>query len=99
MRICWKSPRNCAGKFPNLRFLWVGDGLLRQQFEDEMKHMALRSLHPDRHGSAAGVPELTAAMDILVHPSRREGLAAALPQGGLAKSRLSRTTSTATAKA
>ena len=30
------------------------------------------------------VPELTNAMDILVHPSRREGLARALPQGQLA---------------
>jgi glycosyltransferase involved in cell wall biosynthesis len=30
------------------------------------------------------VPELTAAFDILVHPSRREGLARALPQGQLA---------------
>jgi glycosyltransferase involved in cell wall biosynthesis len=32
----------------------------------------------------ARVPELTAAMDILVHPSRREGLARALAQAGLA---------------
>jgi glycosyltransferase involved in cell wall biosynthesis len=31
------------------------------------------------------VPELTNAMDILVHPSRREGLARALPQGALAR--------------
>src|SRR5690606_29955899 len=30
------------------------------------------------------VPGYTAAMDILVHPSRREGLARALPQGALA---------------
>jgi glycosyltransferase involved in cell wall biosynthesis len=30
------------------------------------------------------VPQLTAAMDILAHPSRREGLARALPQGSLA---------------
>ena len=30
------------------------------------------------------VPELTGAMDVLVHPSRREGLARALPQGQLA---------------
>ena len=29
------------------------------------------------------VPELTAAMDVLAHPSRREGLARALPQGAL----------------
>src|ERR1700733_13247187 len=31
------------------------------------------------------IPELTNAMDILVHPSRREGLARALPQGSLAR--------------
>ena len=31
------------------------------------------------------VPELTGAMDILVHPSRREGLARSLPQGQLAQ--------------
>jgi glycosyltransferase involved in cell wall biosynthesis len=30
------------------------------------------------------VPELAGAMDILVHPSRREGLARALPQAALA---------------
>src|SRR5437588_3420153 len=30
------------------------------------------------------VPKYTAAMDILVHPSRREGLARALPQAALA---------------
>jgi glycosyltransferase involved in cell wall biosynthesis len=32
----------------------------------------------------ADVPQYTAAMDILAHPSRREGLARALPQGSLA---------------
>jgi glycosyltransferase involved in cell wall biosynthesis len=30
------------------------------------------------------VPQLVNAMDVLVHPSRREGLARALPQGALA---------------
>jgi glycosyltransferase involved in cell wall biosynthesis len=30
------------------------------------------------------IPELAGAMDVLVHPSRREGLARALPQGSLA---------------
>ena len=38
-------------------------------------------------------------MDILVHPSRREGLARALPQGRWRGGRSSPTTSTATAKA
>jgi glycosyltransferase involved in cell wall biosynthesis len=32
----------------------------------------------------AKIPELANAMDVLVHPSRREGLARALPQASLA---------------
>ena len=78
------APAMCA-RFPELRFLWVGDGLLRGQFEQRMEQMKLR----DRFiitgmVPPARVPELTAAMDILIHPSRREGLARALPQGSLA---------------
>src|SRR5205085_4358744 len=72
-------------KFPELRFLWVGDGILRGQFERRMETMGLR----DRFVLTGmvppeDVPQYTAAMDILVHPSRREGLARALPQGSLA---------------
>ena len=73
------APELC-GQFPNLRFLWVGDGLLRPRLEAEMIRLGLRDrfiltgmVPPQR------IPELTAAMDILVHPSRREGLARALP--------------------
>jgi len=78
------APALCA-KHPNVRFLWVGDGLLREQFERRMTAMGLRDrfvltgLVPP-----ARIPELTGAMDMLVHPSRREGLARALPQGSLA---------------
>jgi glycosyltransferase involved in cell wall biosynthesis len=78
------APRLCQ-RSPNLRFLWIGDGLLREQFENRMTQMGLRDrfiltgLVPP-----ARIPELTGAMDILVHPSRREGLARALPQGSLA---------------
>jgi glycosyltransferase involved in cell wall biosynthesis len=78
------APQLCA-RFANLRFLWVGDGLLRASFERRIAAMNLQDrfiftgLVPP-----AQVPELTAAMDILVHPSRREGLARALPQGALA---------------
>jgi glycosyltransferase involved in cell wall biosynthesis len=78
------APQLC-GQFPNLRFLWVGDGLLRPRLEAEMNRLGLRDrfiltgmVPPQR------VPKLTAAMDLLVHPSRREGLARALPQAGLA---------------
>ena len=78
------APALCA-EFPQLRFLWVGDGLLRSVFEKRIADMGMKSrfiltglVPPDE------VPDLTAAMDVLVHPSRREGLARALPQGSLA---------------
>jgi glycosyltransferase involved in cell wall biosynthesis len=74
----------CA-KFPKLRFLWVGDGVLRKKLEFRIGMMALLDrfiltglVPPGR------IPELVNSMDILVHPSRREGLARALPQGSLA---------------
>ena len=77
------APDLCR-RFPLLRFLWVGDGLLRPQFERRIAELGLQ----DRFVLAGlvppeQVPELTAAMDILAHPSRREGLARALPQGAL----------------
>ena len=78
------APQLCRD-FPNLRFLWIGDGLLRRQFDRQIAQMGLTDrfiltglVPPER------IPELTHAMDILVHPSRREGLARALPQGSLA---------------
>ena len=78
------APALCA-RFPSLRFLWVGDGLLRPAFERRIGEMGLGSrfiltglVPPER------VPQLVNAMDVLVHPSRREGLARALPQGALA---------------
>jgi glycosyltransferase involved in cell wall biosynthesis len=78
------APDLCS-RFPNLRFLWVGDGSLRPRFEQRIAEMKLQDrfiltgLVPPTK-----IPELTNAMDILVHPSRREGLARALPQGELA---------------
>jgi glycosyltransferase involved in cell wall biosynthesis len=78
------APQLCQ-QFPNLRFLWIGDGILRPQFEQQISAMNLRDrfiltglVPPTR------IPELVNAMDILAHPTRREGLARALAQGGLA---------------
>ena len=78
------APELCK-KFPQLRFLWVGDGLLRPHLEQRMNEMGLR----DRFILTGmipptDVPMFAGAMDILAHPSRREGLARALPQGSLA---------------
>ncbi len=78
------APALCS-TFPQLRFLWVGDGTLRPAFERRMERMGLRDrfiltgmVPPTK------VPQYAGAMDILAHPSRREGLARALPQGSLA---------------
>src|SRR5206468_7288830 len=70
----------------NLRFLWIGDGILRHEFENRIARMSLADrfiltgLVPPQE-----IPQLVNAMDILVHPSRREGLARALPQAELAQ--------------
>lgn len=78
------APELCR-ELPQVRFLWVGDGLLREFFEHRIAQMGLTDrfiltglVPPEK------VPELTAAMDVLAHPSRREGLARALPQASLA---------------
>lgn len=77
------APALCQ-RFPQLRFLWVGDGLLRPLFEQQIARLGLGDrfiltglVQPSQ------IPELANAMDILAHPSRREGLARALPQGQL----------------
>jgi glycosyltransferase involved in cell wall biosynthesis len=78
------APDLCA-RYPALRFLWVGDGTLRNRFENRMNQMGLRDRFILTGMVLPGeVPELAGAMDILVHPSRREGLARALPQAALA---------------
>jgi glycosyltransferase involved in cell wall biosynthesis len=78
------APGLCV-RHPTLRFLWIGNGSLRRGFERRMREMGMRDkfiltglVKPEE------VPELAGAMDILVHPSRREGLARALPQAALA---------------
>ena len=70
---------------PNLRFLFVGDGLWREKLQKQIDEAGMH----DRFQFTglvppARIPELLGAMDILVHASRREGLARALPQALLA---------------
>ena len=70
---------------PNARFLFVGDGILAEKLRRQIAaagltgHFLFTGLAPpDR------VPELIAAMDIVVHASLREGLARVLPQALIA---------------
>ena len=79
------APALCA-RFPDLRFVWIGDGILREQFDQQIAAMNLTHrfiftglVPPTR------IPELVNALDIVAHPSRREGLARAIPQGQLAR--------------
>lgn len=66
---------------PQAKFLFVGDGILRAKFEQQIteaglaNHFLLVGLVPPRE-----IPKYISAMDILVHASLREGLARALPQ-------------------
>lgn len=70
---------------PNVRFLLVGDGLLRKQLERKIeeagleKYFVFTGLVPPE-----SIPRYVAAMDMLVHCSLREGLARALPQALIA---------------
>ncbi len=73
-------------KIPNAHLLWIGDGIYRPRFEEILKtkgwtdRVTLTGLVPPTE-----VPRLLPAMNALVHPSYREGLARALPQALLGK--------------
>jgi glycosyltransferase involved in cell wall biosynthesis len=70
---------------PRVRFLLVGDGILREELNQRIESLGLRD-----HFIFTGlvppveVPSCIGAMDVLVHTSLREGLARALPQALIA---------------
>lgn len=70
---------------PNAKFLFVGDGILRQSFQSTIERLGMSDrfvftgLVPPSE-----IPSYLGAMDVLVHTSLREGLARALPQALLA---------------
>ncbi len=74
-----------AREHPNVRFLFVGDGILREQFERQIEAAGLHDtfvftgLVPPQQ-----VPELIQASDVIVHTSLWEGLARVLPQALIA---------------
>ncbi len=70
---------------PNVRFLLVGDGILKEQFQRRIAELGLTDhfrfsglVPPD------AVPDYIHAMDTVVHTSDWEGLARVLPQGLIA---------------
>jgi glycosyltransferase involved in cell wall biosynthesis len=71
---------------PRARFVWIGSGIWRERLEAEAGRLGVRRairftglVPPDR------IPELLHAVDAVVHPSLREGLARVLPQALLSE--------------
>jgi len=76
-----EASRRVVESNPQVRFLFVGDGVLRKRLEKQIDAAGLGDyfqlvglVRPER------IPELISAMDVVVHTSLREGLARALPQ-------------------
>lgn len=79
------AAKSIIEQIPNIRFLFVGDGILTEQYRNKIKQLGLDNyfvfsglVPPDR------IPAMISAMDIVVHTSLREGLARVLPQSLLA---------------
>lgn len=79
------AAKGLVRQHPYVRFLWIGDGILRESYERQIREADLEPYfiltglqRPER------IPALVGAMDILVHTSLREGLARALPQALIA---------------
>jgi glycosyltransferase involved in cell wall biosynthesis len=67
---------------PKVRFVWIGSGILREKLEAEATRLGVRHAIVFTGLVPTGrIPELLNAVDAVVHPSLREGLARVLPQG------------------
>ncbi|MDR3633568.1 MAG: glycosyltransferase family 4 protein [Isosphaeraceae bacterium] len=66
---------------PRVRFVFIGDGVLREHLMGETERLGVRhAFHFVGLVPPGRIPELLGAMDAVVHPSLREGLARVLPQ-------------------
>ena len=68
-------------EFPRAKFLFVGDGARRHELERRVRQLGItgRVVFAGLV-DAQKIPEMIAAMDLVVHASLREGLARVLPQ-------------------
>lgn len=75
------AARGVLAADPRVRFVFIGDGVLRDRLTADAERLGVRHafrfvglVPPER------IPELLNAVDAVVHPSLREGLARVLPQ-------------------
>lgn len=74
------APRVLAAN-PKVRFVWIGGGIARDRLEAEAERLGVRrAIHFTGLVPPGRIPELLGAVDAVVHPSLREGLARVLPQ-------------------
>jgi glycosyltransferase involved in cell wall biosynthesis len=80
-KFLFEAAPRIVNAVPNMKFLLVGDGIYRENFERLARQMGLRDrfvfvgLVPPNE-----IPRYMALMDVLVHLSLREGLPRTLPQ-------------------
>ncbi|MHB0955652.1 MAG: glycosyltransferase family 4 protein [Pirellulaceae bacterium] len=80
-----EAARQVIARCPQVRFLLVGDGILREPLQQQITDSGLdRFFHFTGLVPPARIPAFIGAMDVLVHASLREGLARALPQALIA---------------
>ena len=80
-----QAARQIVDAEPNVRFLLVGDGVLARRLRRQIAALGLEDhFHFTGLVTPERIPELIAAMDIVVHVSLREGLARVLPQALIA---------------
>jgi glycosyltransferase involved in cell wall biosynthesis len=66
---------------PKVRFVFIGDGIWRDRLQSEAERLGVRhAIHFVGLVPPGRIPELLQAVDAVVHPSLREGLARVLPQ-------------------
>lgn len=66
---------------PRVRFVFIGDGVLRDRLAADAERLGVgHAVHFVGLVPPGRIPELLGAMDAVVHPSLREGLARVLPQ-------------------
>ena len=80
-KYCLRAFKRVVEEHPNARLLLVGDGILREQLEEQCREFNIRDkvqfagLVPYHQ-----IPEMLGVMDCLVHTSLREGLPRVIPQ-------------------
>jgi glycosyltransferase involved in cell wall biosynthesis len=72
-----EAARAVCSKFPQVRFVLIGDGRRRAEFESKVSELGLKEKFLFL-GSRQDVPELLACCDMAVLPSRAEGFSNAL---------------------